>query len=58
MSWRSWNSVRLRLQIGLQLLESLSGDEDINRALGSIEGNIETSAEGSLGLHEIKQNKP
>jgi hypothetical protein len=38
-------------------LENLSGDEGINRALESIEVNIKTSAEESLGLHEIKQNK-
>jgi hypothetical protein len=42
----------------LQLWRTLSDDEDINRARGSIKDNIKTSAKESLGLHEIKQHKP
>jgi hypothetical protein len=39
-------------------LENLGEDEDINRAWESIEESIKTSAEESLGLHEVKQHKP
>ena len=33
-------------------------NEDVNRTWENIKENIETSAEESLGLHELKQNKP
>jgi len=39
-------------------LENLSESEDINRAWENINGNIETSAKGSLDLYELKQHKP
>jgi hypothetical protein len=39
-------------------LENLSDGEDINRGWESIKENIKTSAKESLGLHELKQNKP
>ena len=39
-------------------LENLNNDEDINRTWENIKENIQTSAKGSLGLHELKQNKP
>jgi hypothetical protein len=39
-------------------LENLSDDEDINRAWENIKENIKTSAKGSLGLHELKQQIP
>ena len=32
--------------------------EDIHRAWKNINENIKTSANGSLGMHELKQNKP
>jgi len=38
-------------------LENLS-DSDINRAWEKFKENIKTSAKGSLGLHELKQDKP
>jgi hypothetical protein len=31
MSWRLGNSIRLILETGLELLENLGDDEDINR---------------------------
>ena len=39
-------------------LVSLSDDEDVDRTCGNIKENIKTSAKGSLGTHELKQNKP
>jgi len=39
-------------------LENLSDDEDVDRSWEHIKENIKTSAEESLGLHELKQNKP
>jgi len=38
-------------------LENLSDGDDINRAWKNIKENIKTSAEESLGLHELKQHK-
>ena len=39
-------------------LENVNVDEDVNRTWENIKENIQTSAEESLGLHELKQNKP
>ena len=39
-------------------MENLSDDEDINRAWEDIKENIKTSSKSSLGVHELKQNKP
>jgi hypothetical protein len=39
-------------------LENLNDDKDVNRAWGNIIEHIKTSAKESLGLHELKQNKP
>jgi len=39
-------------------LENVNDGEDVNRIWENIKENIETSAEESLGLHELKQNKP
>ena len=36
----------------------MNDDEDINRTWENIKENIQTSAKKSLGLHELKQNKP
>ena len=39
-------------------MENLSDDEDVNRTWENIKENIKTSVKESLGLHELKQNKP
>ena len=39
-------------------LENLNNDEDVDRTWENIKENIQTSAKESLGLHELKQNKP
>ena len=39
-------------------LENLNDDEDVNSTRDNIKENIKTSAKDSLGLHELKQNKP
>jgi len=39
-------------------LENLNNDEDVYRTWENIKENIQTSAKGSLDLHELKQNKP
>ena len=39
-------------------LENSDDDEDVNRNWENIKENIQTSAKESLGLHEVKQNKP
>ena len=39
-------------------MENVSDGEDIKRAWENIIETIKTSAEESLGLHELKQHKP
>jgi len=39
-------------------LENLKDDEDVNRTWENIKENTQISAKESLGLHELKQNKP
>jgi len=39
-------------------LENLNDDEDVDRTWEHIKENIQTSANESLVLHELKQNKP
>ena len=39
-------------------LENLNDDEDVNRTWENIKENTQTSAKESLGLQELKQNKP
>jgi len=39
-------------------LENLSDDEDVDKTWENIKENINTLAKESLGLHELKQNKP
>ena len=39
-------------------MENLNDSEDINRVWENIKENIKTSATESLGLHELKQQKP
>ena len=58
MSQTLGNSIRLRLQTGFAALENLSDDEDIDRTWENIKENIKTSVKESLGLHELKQDKP
>jgi len=38
--------------------ENMNDEEDVNRNWEHIKDNIQTSAKESLGLHELKQNKP
>jgi hypothetical protein len=58
MSWRLGNSIRLRLQTGLQLWRTSRDGEDTNRDWENIKENIKTSVTDSLVLHELKQYKP
>jgi len=39
-------------------LENVNDYEDVNRTWENIKDNIQTSAEESLSVHELKQNKP
>jgi len=39
-------------------LENLNDDEDVDGTWENIKENIQTTAKESLGLHELKQNKP
>ena len=39
-------------------LENLNDNEDVDRTSENIIENIQTSAKESLGLYELKQNKP
>jgi len=54
--------VRERYQIKITsrfaAMENVNDDEDVNRIRENIKENIQSSAEESLGLHELKQNKP
>jgi len=54
--------VRERYQIEittrLAALGNGNDEEDVNRTWENIKENIQTSAEESLGLHELNQNKP
>jgi len=38
-------------------LENVNDEEEVNRTWDHIKGNIKSSAEESLGLHELNQNK-
>ena len=61
---RKLNEPEVREQYQIEItnrfaaLENLSEDEDLDRTWGNIKENIKTSAKDSLGLHELKQNKP
>jgi len=54
MNWRLGNSIKLRLQTGLQLWRTSSDGEGINRAWGNIKEIIKTSAMESLGPCRIQ----
>jgi len=72
IKWFYWNILNLRKLNELEVkeqyqieitntfaaLEDLDVDEDVNRDWENIKENIKTSAKESLGLHELKQNKP
>ena len=61
---RNLNEPEVREQYQIEItnrfaaLENLNDDEDVNRTWENIKENIQTSAKESLGLHELKQNKP
>jgi len=61
---RKLNEPEVREQYQIEItnrfaaLENLNDDEDINRTWKYIKENIQTSAKESLGLQELKQNKP
>jgi predicted metallo-beta-lactamase superfamily hydrolase len=52
------NSVRSKLQTGLQLWKTFDDNVDMNRAWKNIRENIKTSAKESLGHYELQQHKP
>ena len=60
---RKLNELQVRKQYQIEIknrfaaLGNLSGGEDIKSAWQNIKENIKTPAEGSLGLHELKQHK-
>jgi hypothetical protein len=49
---------RIEITSRFAALENLSDGEDINRAWENIKENIKTSANESLGPHELKQHNP
>jgi len=61
---RKLNEPEVREQYKIEIttrfaaLEKMNDDEDVNRTWENIKENIQTSAKESLGLHELKQNKP
>ena len=61
---RKFNEPEVRKQYQTEItnrfaaLENLNNDEDVNRTWQNIKENIQTSAKESLGLHELRQNKP
>ena len=58
------NELEVRKQYQIELsnrfpvLENWRDSDDIIRTWENIKENIKTSAEDSLGLHELKQHKP
>jgi hypothetical protein len=61
---RKLNDLEVRKQCQIEItnrfaaLKNLSDYEEINRFWEIIKQNIKTSAEESLGLHQLKQHKP
>ena len=61
---RKLNELEVRKQNQVEItnrfaaVENFSVDEDINRAWENIKENIKTTTKGSLGVYELKQNKP
>jgi len=52
-----WKQYQIRISYRYAPLENLNDSKDINRAWENIKENIISSAEESLGLYEMKQNK-
>jgi hypothetical protein len=61
---RKLNEPEVREQYQIEItnrfaaLENLNDGEDVDRTWENIKENIQTSVKESLGLHELKQNKP
>jgi len=61
---RKLNEPEVREQYQIEItnsfaaLENLNNDEDVNRTWENVKENIQNPAKESLGLHELKQNKP
>jgi len=61
---RKLNEPEVREQYQIEItnriaaLENLNDDEDVDRTWENIKENIQTSVKESLGLQELKQNKP
>jgi len=61
---RKLNDPEVREQCRIEItnrfaaLKNLNGDEDVDKTWENIKENIQTSAKESLGLHQLKQNKP
>jgi len=61
---RKLNELEVREEYQIEIinrfaaLENLNDDEDVDRTWENIKDNIQTSAKESLGLHELKKNKP
>jgi len=53
-----WKQYCIKISNMFSALENLNVSEDINRAWEKVKENIETSAEESLGLYELKKLKP
>jgi len=61
---RKLNEPEVREQYQIEItnrfavFENANDDKDVNRAWENIKENIQTSAEESLGVHDLKRNKP
>ena len=55
---RNLNEPEVREQYHIADLENLNDDEDVDGTWENTKENIQTSAKESLGLQELKQNKP
>jgi len=61
---RKLNEPEVREQYQIEItnrfaaLENVNDDGDVNSTWENIKENVQTSAKESLGLHELKQNKP
>jgi len=61
---RKLNEPEVREQCQIEItnrfaaLENVNDDEDVNRTWENIKEDAQTSTEESLGVHELKRNKP
>ena len=59
---RKLNEPEVREQCQIEITNRFAAledsDDDVNRTWENIKENIQTSAKESLGMHELKQNKP